>query len=205
MRQKSTIRLILEPMAIAVGLALLVRGAFRMYAIPSASMAPTLQAGDHILVTPYRTPFLADRPERGDVIVFRSPHDPDELLVKRVVALPGDLVESRGGRVRIGMHAVAEPYLLAPAESGAISAQIVPADSYFVMGDNRANSWDSRNWGALPRELVVGRARMILWSSGDGSAGDGSSEPSAHAATVSRPILPATTASRFGRMFRCIH
>jgi signal peptidase I len=199
MRSKSTLRLILEPMAIAVGLALLVRGALRMYAIPSASMAPTLRIGDHILVTPYRAPFLDDRPERGDVIVFHSPLDPGELLVKRVVAVPGDLLESRAGRLRIGSHAIAEPYLFAPAESGAISAQIVPADSYFVMGDNRANSYDSRNWGALPRDLVVGRARMILWSSGDGS-----SEPSAHAATVSRPILPATAALRFERVFRCI-
>jgi signal peptidase I len=197
MRPKSLIRVILEPMAIAVALALLVRGAFRMYAIPSASMAPTLQVGDHILVTPYRAPFLADRPERGDVIVFRSPLDPDELLVKRVVAIPGDLVESRAGRIRIGNHALAEPYLLAPAESGAISAQIVPADSYFVMGDNRANSYDSRNWGALPRDLVLGRARMILWSSGDGS-----SQPSAHAATLSRPILPVGSSIRVDRIFR---
>lgn len=200
MRPKSTLRLIVEPMAIAVALALLVRGAFHLYAIPSASMAPTLRVGDHIVVTPYGAPLAADRPERGDVIVFRSPLDPDELLVKRVVAVPGDLVESRAGRVILGTHAVAEPYLLAPAESGAINAQIVPADSYFVMGDNRANSYDSRNWGALPRDLVVGRARLVLWSSGDGS-----SEPSAHAATVSRSILPAATAIRWSRIFRPIH
>jgi len=187
-------------MAIAIALALLARGAFRMYAIPSASMAPTLQVGDHILVTPYRAPFLADRPERGDVVVFRSPLDANELLVKRVVAVPGDLLESRAGRVCIGNHAIPEPYLLAPAESGAISAQIIPADSYFVMGDNRANSYDSRNWGALPRELVVGRARMILWSSGDGS-----SQPAAHAATLSRAILPAASTIRFERIFRGIH
>ena len=200
MRPKSPIRLILEPMAIAIVLALLARGAFRMYAIPSASMAPTLQVGDHILVTPYRTPFLADRPERGDVVVFRSPLDPNELLVKRVVAVPGDLLESRAGRVSIGNHAFPEPYLLTPAESGAISAQIVPADSYFVMGDNRANSYDSRNWGALPRELVVGRARMILWSSGDGS-----SQPTAQAATLSHPLFPTASAIRADRIFRCIH
>jgi len=200
MRTKSTLRLILEPMAIAIALAILVRGACRMYAIPSASMAPTLRTGDHILVTPYRAPFLDDRPERGDVVVFRSPLDPDELLVKRVVAVPGDLVDSRAGRLRIANRSVAEPYLFAPAETGAISAQIVPADSYFVLGDNRGNSYDSRNWGALPRDLVVGRARMILWSSGDGS-----SKPSAHAATLSRPVLPAASAIRFERIFRCIH
>jgi len=199
MRQKSTLRLILQPLVIAVALAFLVRAAFRMYAIPSASMAPTLRIGDHILVTPYELPLLEDRPERGDVVVFRSPADPDELLVKRVIAVPGDLVESRGGHVQIGGHSLAEPYLVNSTASGAITAQIVPADSYFVMGDNRANSYDSRNWGALPRELVVGRARMILWSSGDGS-----SEPSAHASTVTHTILPAAPALRFDRVFRRI-
>jgi signal peptidase I len=195
MRQKSTLRLILQPMAIAIVLAFLVRGALRMYAIPSASMAPTLQIGDHILVTPFR----ADRPARGDVIVFHSPQNPDELLVKRVVAVPGDLIESCAGRLRVGGHAVAEPYLLTSTASGAIPAQLVPADSYFVMGDNRANSYDSRSWGALPRELVVGRARLILWSSGDGS-----SEPSAHASTVTHTLLPAPPALRFDRLFRAV-
>jgi signal peptidase I len=197
--QKSTVRLVVEPIAIAIVLAMVARSTFRMYTIPSASMSPTLQIGDHIVVMPYRSPFLADRPERGDVIVFRSPLDPDELLVKRVVAVPGDLVDSRGGRVRIGERTLAEPYVTNPAASGAISAQIIPGESYFVMGDNRGNSFDSRNWGTLPRDLVVGRVRMILWSSGDGSSG-----PSAHASTVLHPILAPAGALRLDRLFRGI-
>jgi signal peptidase I len=140
-RQKSTIRLILEPLVIAVGLALLVREAlFRIYAIPSASMAPTLQPGDHILVTPYY-PFGAP-PLPGDVVVFRAPSGADELMVKRIVGAPGDLVNAGDGH-----------------------AQIVPAAHYFVMGDNRGDSYDSRYWGPLPANLVVGRARIMLWSS----------------------------------------
>jgi signal peptidase I len=174
--QKSTARLILEPLAIAVALALLVRHAFfRIYAIPSESMVPTLEVGDHIVVTPYR---FGDQPRPGDVIVFRDPAGADELLVKRVIAVPGDLIDSRSGRVRIGGRSLAEPYLLEPAASGAIPAQIVPGDSYFVMGDNRANSSDSRSWGVVPRSLVAGRARLVLWSSGDGN-----SSPTARAAT----------------------
>jgi signal peptidase I len=99
------------------------------------------------------------------VIVFHAPANPNDLIVKRIVALPGDVIDSRAGSVRVGGHTLAEPYLARPASSGAIDAQIVPADCFFVMGDNRDRSYDSRHWGALPRDLVIGRARMILWSS----------------------------------------
>jgi signal peptidase I len=165
MRQKSLVRTIFEPIAIAVALAVVVRAAVHIYSIPSASMAPTLEVGDQIVVTPY---FHAD-PERGHVIVFRSPLDENELLVKRVIGVPGDLIDSRLGRVRVGAHTLAEPYLVHPATSGAIEAQVVPAGSYFVMGDNREDSLDSRSWGTVPRANVVGRARVILW----GLAGEG--------------------------------
>jgi signal peptidase I len=159
-RQKSLLRMILEPLALAVALAFLVRGALQLYSIPSASMAPTLEAGDQIVVTPY----LRGEPDRGHVIVFQSPQS-GELLVKRIVAVPGDLVDSRLGRVRIGGHTLPERYVLREAAAGAIEAQVVPAQSYFVLGDNRDDSLDSRNWGYVPRERVVGRARLVLWSS----------------------------------------
>ncbi|HVR38753.1 MAG TPA: signal peptidase I [Thermoanaerobaculia bacterium] len=168
MRSKSVARTILQPIAIAVGLAMLVRGAMHIYSIPSESMAPALQVGDHILVTPY----LASAPERGDVIVFRSITDTRELAVKRVVGVPGDYIDSRLGRTRIGTHTLPEPYVLREAATGAISAQLVPENCYFVMGDNRANSLDSRSWGWLPREQIVGRAQLVLWSSGNGESND---------------------------------
>ncbi|MDQ3280317.1 MAG: signal peptidase I, partial [Acidobacteriota bacterium] len=162
MRTKSLFRTILEPIAIAVALAFLVRSALHIYSIPSTSMAPTLQVGDQIVVTPY---FHHAMPERGHVIVFRSPMRPDELLVKRVIAVPGDLVDARLGRVRIGGHTLNEPYVLRQAASGAIGAQLIPQNSYFVLGDNRDDSVDSRSWGVVPRERIVGRARLVLWSS----------------------------------------
>ncbi len=196
MRTGSLIRTVLQPIAIGIVLALLVRATlFRMYAIPSQSMAPTLQAGDQIIVTPYRTPFSAI-PQRGDVVVFHSPIKADELMVKRIIAVPGDLIEAHNGRVYIGGHALPEPYLSRVAASGAIAPQIIAPNCYFVAGDNRGNSWDSRNWGLLPRSLVVGRARMILWSWGNGAT----ESPRADAA----PLTPHTLAAhplRLDRLF----
>jgi len=172
---------IFRPLAIAIACALVVRGAFfRVYAIPSASMAPTLQPGDQIVVTPYRAPF-ARVPRRGDVVVFRSPLGRDELLIKRIIAAPGDLIASQDGRVTIGGHTLAEPYVQRDGASGVIAPQIVPAGCYFVAGDNREDSWDSRSWGVLPHELVAGRARLVLWS------WSGSPEPRANAAAMNAP------------------
>ena len=132
-----TLRLLLTPLIVAVGLAFAARAAVHIYAIPSASMAPTLLAGDHIIVIPYR-----GAPQRGDVIVFRAPVPAGEMMVKRIAGTPGDVVEAGAGRT-----------------------VIVPSGCYFVIGDNREDSFDSRNWGVLPRDLIVGRARLILWSS----------------------------------------
>ena len=144
-----------------MALGLIVRAAVHIYAIPSESMAPTLTTGDQIVVTRY----FRSAPQRGDVIVFTAPNAPDELMVKRVIATPGDLIDSRLGRVRISGYTLPEPYLLRAGTSGAVPAQVIPADSYFVMGDNREDSSDSRSWGVVPRSLVVGRARLVLWSS----------------------------------------
>ncbi len=165
-----TARLIAQPILVALVLAFGVRNAVRIYAIPSTSMAPTLQAGDHIVVTPYHSAL----PKRGDVIVFHSPLNADELLVKRIRGVAGDLVEGQQGRL------------------------IVPAGCYFVLGDNRANSFDSRQWGVLSRDLIVGRARLVLWSSAAGKM-----EPRANAAPMWRSALPSG-AVRIDRLFKAI-
>ena len=180
-------RTIIQPIAIALALGFLARAAVHIYSIPSESMAPTLEVGDQIVVTPY----FAGEPERGHIVVFRAG---DELMVKRVVALPGDLVDSRLGRLRIGGYTVSEPYVLRIAATGAIPSQVVPAESYFVLGDNRDDSLDSRSWGFVPRAAIVGRARMILWSSPldarDARAATGSTE------------VRVTRASRRARLFK---
>lgn len=123
-------------------------------------MEPTLVPGDRIAVTPYRF----REPARGDVIVFRSAAR-DEVLVKRIVATPGDYVDSETGHLRIGGHTVAEPFVRDATATGSIQPQIVPSDTYFVMGDNRGNSMDSRSFGPLPRAQILGRVRLVIWSS----------------------------------------
>lgn len=194
-RPKSCVRLIAEPLIIAIALAVGVRAAIRIYSIPSASMLPSLQVGDHIVVTPYRF----SMPERGDVIVFHAPADPSQLVVKRIIAVAGDMIDSREGRVRIGEHTMAEPYLLKQAATGSIDPQIVPHDAFFVMGDNREDSVDSRRWGVLPRDMVVGQVRLVLWSSGDG---DGNHV--AGATTVS-PVRRIASSLKLDRIFKCVH
>jgi signal peptidase I len=197
-QHKSAIRLIIEPLAIAIALAFLVRATIRIYVIPSFSMAPTLTAGDHIVVTPYR---FHNEPQPGDVIVFRSPKTAGELMVKRVIGTPGDVVETREGRVVVRNHALAEPYVAAQASTGLIPPQRIPSDSYFVLGDNRTDSLDSRSWGLLPRADVLGRARLILWSS---EAPVGSRESGVVAASSPTPGSRHPTPSHIDRLFKII-
>lgn len=193
-RQKSLLRTLLEPLAAALVLALLVRSVIHVYSIPSASMTPALRTGDRILVTRY----LGAKPRRGDVAVFRSPQDSSELIVKRIVAVPGDLVDSRLGRLRIAGYTLPEPYVRRAATTGSIEPQVVPPDSFFVLGDNREESTDSRSWGAIPASQLVGRARLILWSSSR------SSTPAhADARASLAPDQPADAAGD-RRLFKCI-
>jgi len=167
-RPRTFAAIVLEPLLVVAALALIARTAVvSVYSIPSASMSPTLQVGDHILVTSYKLAGGHQVPRRGDVIVFRSPGGSGEVLVKRIVGTPGDLIDAAGGNIRIGGHTLAEPYLMRRATSGVISAQIVPPGSFFVMGDNRAHSYDSRSWGTVPGGLIIGRVQMVLWSSAD--------------------------------------
>ncbi len=162
----SILRAILQPVLIAVIAALLLRGAVQTYSIPSESMSPTLQTGDHILVTPYGNYFHRNAPRRGDVIVFRSPFSPDESFVKRVVALPGDELELRDDEIRVNGRLLSEPWIGRTSGNGLRAPEILPDGHYFVMGDARGNSVDSRTFGAVRRSQIIGRARLIFWSSG---------------------------------------
>jgi signal peptidase I len=154
---------LVEAVAIAVVLAMAFRFfLFEPFVIPSGSMEPTLVPGDRVIVNKliYR---LSD-PSPGDVIVFRYPRDPHTIYIKRLIASGGQTVELRDGQLFIDGRAVHEDYLPHnPSGVGDFGPVRVPEGSYFVMGDNRANSQDSRVWGAVPRKNILGKAQFLFW------------------------------------------
>ncbi len=151
--------------AVAVILALVVRAfVFQTFYIPSDSMVPRLETDDRILVN--QLTYDIRDPKRTDVVVFRTPeaaHLTLEHLVKRIVGLPGDTIEGRDGHVLINGKVLDEPYLSSGVVTSPFSVREVPAGSYFMMGDNRSSSDDSRTWGPADRSLLVGPAFMTIW------------------------------------------
>lgn len=165
MKHQSFARSLIQPFVVAAILAIGLRHTVQAYSIPTASMSPALEPGDHILVTPYALSLGRTGPERGDVVVFRSPAN-GELLIKRVIAVPGDLIEVRN-HVLINGQQLEEPYLAAGIGSGTITPVLLAPETYFVMGDSRNDSLDSRAWGTVSGEAIIGRARLIFWSDGE--------------------------------------
>ncbi|MGK2857121.1 MAG: signal peptidase I [Thermoanaerobaculia bacterium] len=128
-----------------------------VYRVPSRSMEPALEPGDQVVVTHLG----GTLPRRGDVVVFED--DDGRAWIKRVIGLPGDSVVVEGAHVSVNGTTLTEPWAGAPS-ADARATHLVPAGHYFVMGDNRANSDDSRAWGFVAGEAIVGRARLICWS-----------------------------------------
>ena len=177
----SGLRNLLEWVVIA-GAALLVAFVIKTFLlqafyIPSLSMAPTLKVNDRVLVN--KLSYDLHDVNRGDVVVFESPPSEGSVtkdLIKRVIGLPGETVEARDGRIVINGQVLDEPYLDTDIETrgpvchtqslpGCVGSEkiVVPEDAYFVMGDNRANSRDSRFVGAIPGSLIIGRAFVRVW------------------------------------------
>ena len=187
--RKGAVREYFESIVIAVILALFVRTfVVQAFKIPTGSMENNLLIGDHLLVNKFVYGPSATSIEqsllpmgtirRGDVIVFKYPVDPSRDFIKRVIGLPGETLEVRDKKVYINGQALDEPYAhyiapTSPAEFREVTGLevlehygpvVVPADQYFMMGDNRDNSADSRIWGFLRRDLVKGKAVLIYWS-----------------------------------------
>ncbi|HBX44003.1 MAG TPA: signal peptidase I [Deltaproteobacteria bacterium] len=184
MRQKGKLREYVEAFAVALLIALLVRTfVIQAFKIPSGSMENTLLVGDHIFVNKflygYHVPYTKGRilafhtPERGDIIVFVFPEDPSKDFIKRVVAIPGDTVEIRDKVVILNGEPLREGYTRfadGKMTDGFVRSRDnmppvkVPAGEYFVMGDNRDRSYDSRFWGFVDEDAVIGKAMFIYFS-----------------------------------------
>lgn len=175
----------LIPLIWAVVLSTVLRaGVAQSYHIPSGSMEPTLLVGDRVLVNRLafeaKLPFSdlvllpLGEPRRGDVVVFAPPGGRGDDLVKRIIGLPGETVELRAKRVYINGLALLDPwgrYSARPAPADDFGPVTVPPGHYFMLGDNRDNSYDSRLWnqgrgGFVPRQDFRGRAWVVLWSWG---------------------------------------
>jgi signal peptidase I len=190
-RSKSTLREYLEAIVLAVVLTIVIRGlVVQAFRIPTGSMEDTLLVGDFLFVNKmvygseidiglggerffyYRFPAIRE-PKPGEVIVFRYPEDPSRDFIKRCVAVAGQQVEIRDKVLYVDGKAREEPYVvhkdprIIPRETASrdnFGPYVVPQGHLFMMGDNRDNSHDSRFWGALPRDLVKGKAMFIYWS-----------------------------------------
>lgn len=163
----SAVRNAVEWVVIAAG-ALLVAFVIKTFLlqafyIPSLSMAPTLKINDRVLVN--KLSYRLHDIHRGDVVVFRSvPGDgATKDLIKRVIGLPGETVESQNGHILINGQVLKEPYLGPDVVTGPLEKITIPAGHYWVMGDNRPNSRDSRFFGAISKSLIIGRAFVRVW------------------------------------------
>jgi signal peptidase I len=188
--KKSVAREYFESLVIAVILALFVRTwVFQAFKIPTGSMEQNLLIGDHLIVnkmifapsqTRLERALMPTRPiRRGEVIVFKYPKEPERDFVKRVIGLPGDTLELHRKVVYINGKPLTEPYVQfmePPSTSGPPRTDdvreeygpvTVPPDQYFMMGDNRDNSEDSRYWGFMPDSYVKGKALFIYYSFDD--------------------------------------
>ncbi len=227
--KKSTIREYFESIVIAVVLALLIRTwVVQAFKIPTGSMEQNLLIGDHLLVNKFVFgPTLSEIEagilpigsiRRGDVVVFKYPEDPERDFIKRVIGLPGETVEVREKQVYVDGRKLDEPYahyldlgpsggqVFAPTDVRQRYGPVaVPAEHYFVMGDNRDNSQDSRYWGFLPASYVKGRALMVYWSY---ESNRQDYEPTGLGSGVRRVLSVAVhffSRTRWERLFHQIH
>ena len=182
-KDKSIIREYAEALGVALLLAIFIRTfVVQAFKIPSESMLETLLVGDHLLASKFaygiKVPFThfylykGDDPKRGDIIIFEYPNDPSTDYIKRVIGLPGDVIEVRKKQLYRNGEPVSESYVrhidqlhFEPVRDN-FGPVTVPPQKYFVMGDNRDNSQDSRFWGFVDRAAIRAKAWRIYWSWG---------------------------------------
>ena len=153
-------REIIETLALTLIIFVVIHFTVQNYMVDGTSMQPGLQNNQYVLVN--KLAYLFHAPERGDVIVFHWPVDTNKDLIKRVIGLPGDVIVINRTQVQVNGVLLSEPYIAAPANPLG-NRWVVPPDDYFVMGDNRQVSDDSRDWGFVPKSYIIGKAVFVYW------------------------------------------
>jgi signal peptidase I len=155
------LREVIITVIIAVAVFALLRFTVQSYTVVMSSMKPTFEEGECIMVN--KMSYRSSGPQRGNVIVFNPPFDSQFPFIKRVIGLPGETVEIKDGKVFIdGIPLEEDEYIMAPPDEP-MPATEVPENEYFVLGDNRNNSNDSRNNWTVPRDNIIGKAWFTYW------------------------------------------
>lgn len=157
---KAIIREIAETAVMTLVIFLVVRMAFQNFRIEGQSMEANLHDGQFLIVN--KLVYYLHPPDRGDVVVFHSPENPHKDFIKRVIGLPGEEVQIVEGRVQINGVPLHETYVQNPAQRS-WGPELVGEFEYFVLGDNRSNSSDSRSWGMLDGDAIIGKAWLSYW------------------------------------------
>ena len=158
---KSALREIVETILITLVIYAVIRTfLFENYRVVGQSMEPMLETDQFLVVN--KLDYRLHEPQRGDIIVFREPHANGRKLIKRIIGLPGETVAVQGGEVFIDGAPLDEPYL-AVSTHNERDPVLIPEGHLWVMGDNRNNSSDSRSWGPLPKDDIVGKAWLTYW------------------------------------------
>jgi signal peptidase I len=156
------VREVLETITLTILMFMVFRFAVQNYRVDGHSMSPTLQDQQYILVD--KAAYLFHAPQRGDIIVFAYPVDPTQDYVKRIIGIPGDQVQvDQNGVVSVNGVRLNEPYISASPDPYAPTNTVLRANQYFVLGDNRGDSSDSRVWGPVPRQNIIGKASVVYW------------------------------------------
>lgn len=158
-RVRMIVREIIETLLAAFFLFLAVNLITARIRVEGSSMEPSLHDGEFVVIN--RLAYRWENVQRGDIVVFHYPLDPDRRFIKRVVGLPGDQIQIVDGEVFVNGDLLDEPYLAANPRYEGLWA--VEPNSVFVLGDNRNNSSDSQNWGNLPEKEIIGKAILIYW------------------------------------------
>jgi|GEM_PF-470259 len=160
-RRSHLAREIIETIVLTVIIFVAIRYSVQTFRVDGESMQPGLNTNEYVLVN--KLAYLFHGPSRGDVIVFHYPIDPTQDFIKRVIGLPGDTIKITPNQIYVnGMLLNEQSYISAPV-NGSPKTVTLQAGDYFVMGDNRPNSFDSRSWGPVPSNYIIGKATVVFW------------------------------------------